>query len=125
VKPSYGLSDESITAMIKSSFEHAQGDIQLRALREQQVEADRVIESLVTALNDNGAELLDDHDFKALESSVDTLRLLSQQDDPDAIHRAIEAIGKQSELFASKRMDASIKKALAGQTLSELDEQFN
>lgn len=125
VKPSYGLDDESITQMIKASFEHAQGDIQLRALREQQVEAGRVIESLVAALNDNGKELLGEEEFAALCSSVDELKHLSEKDDPDAIHLAIEAIAHQSESFASKRMDASIKEALAGQTLNELDEQFN
>ncbi|MFT5118795.1 MAG: molecular chaperone HscA [Kiritimatiellia bacterium] len=117
VKPSYGLDDESITLMIKASFEHAQTDIVLRALREQQVEAERVIESLQSALADNGTALLSQHELKILNGLIDELKLLSQQDNADAIKFLIDKISVASENFAARRMDVSIKQALAGKSL--------
>ena len=117
VKPSYGLDDESITQMITSSFEHAQSDIVLRALREQQVEADRVIESLQSALEDNGQELLSTEEFQHLSQLIQSLSETKQKGDGDAIKALIDEIGLASEVFASRRMDISIKKALAGKTL--------
>jgi molecular chaperone HscA len=117
VKPSYGLDDESITQMITSSFEHAQSDILLRALREQQVEADRVIESLQSALDDNGKELLSANEFEVLSEMIQSLAVIKEQDNADAIKQLIDDIGVASEVFASRRMDMSIKKALAGKTL--------
>jgi molecular chaperone HscA len=117
VKPSYGLDDESITQMITSSFEHAQSDILLRALREQQVEADRVIESLQSALDDNGKELLSANEFEVLSEMIQSLAVIKEQDNADAIKQLIDEIGVASEVFASRRMDMSIKKALAGKTL--------
>lgn len=122
VKPSYGLDDESITQMISSSFEHAQSDIKERALREQQVEADRVVESLNSALQDNGKELLSEDEYHSLNTAVEQLLVIRHQNDADAIKRAIEKISADSEAFAEKRMDTSIKKALAGHSLDEISE---
>ncbi len=124
VKPSYGLDDDSITEMLKASFEHAKSDIALRALREQQVEAKRVIESLSAALNENGRQLLNDNEYQQLTGALASLKLVSEQSDADAIHSDIESINELSQEFANRRMDASIKKALSGHTLDELDEQL-
>jgi molecular chaperone HscA len=117
VKPSYGLDDESITQMITSSFEHAQTDITLRALREQQVEASRVIESLHSALADNGKTLLSEEEYQNLSSLIADLENISQQSNGDAIKQLIDRIGIESEVFAERRMDVSIKQALSGKTL--------
>ena len=122
VKPSYGLSDESITEMLNASFEHAQHDIQLRALREQQVEAQRVIEALLSALNTDGNELLSSEEYQQLEDAVKVLAGLAEQQDADSIKQQIDHISVLSEEFAARRMDASINKALTGHTLDELDE---
>jgi molecular chaperone HscA len=119
VKPSYGLDDESITQMIKSSFEHAQTDITLRALREQQVEASRVVESLSSALADNGSELLSEEEYQHLSGLIAELEVLSQASNGDAIKRLIDQIGSESEVFAARRMDVSIKQALSGKTLDD------
>jgi molecular chaperone HscA len=119
VKPSYGLDDDSIAQMITASFEHAQSDIALRALREQQVEAERVIESLRSALADNGADLLSDSEYKGLTQSIDELVLISQQSDSQKIKQLIDKIGRESEVFAARRMDVSIKQALSGKTLDD------
>jgi molecular chaperone HscA len=120
VKPSYGLDDESITEMITASFEHAESDIALRSLREQQVEADRVIESLQSALEDNGRELLSDDEFQQLSQLIDELAVLRQQDNGDAIKRLIDKVGIASDAFAARRMDVSIQKALGGKTLDDV-----
>ena len=119
VKPSYGLDDESITQMIKSSFEHAQTDITLRALREQQVEASRVVESLSSALADNGSELLSEEEYQHLSGLIAELEILRQASNGDAIKRLIDQIGSESEVFAARRMDVSIKQALSGKTLDD------
>jgi len=119
VKPSYGLNDDSISQMITASFEHAQSDIALRALREQQVEAERVIESLRAALADNGERLLNDEEFQGLTQSVDELVLVSQQSDRQKIKHLIDKISVESETFAARRMDVSIKQALSGKTLDD------
>ena len=64
IKPSYGLTDEEVTAMIKASFDNAQDDMQARELAEQRVEADRVIESVIVALQQDGADLLTEAEFR-------------------------------------------------------------
>lgn len=119
VKPSYGLDDESITQMITSSFEYAQTDIAARALREQQVEASRVIESLGSALADNGRALLTDEEYQYLSGLIVELEALAQQSSGDDIKSMIDRIGKESEGFAARRMDVSIKHALSGKTLDD------
>ena len=119
VKPSYGLDDESITQMITSSFEYAQTDIAARALREQQVEASRVIESLGSALADNGRALLTDEEYQYLSGLIVELEALAQQSSGDDIKSMIDRIGKESEGFAARRMDVSIKQALSGKTLDD------
>ncbi|MFT6103172.1 MAG: molecular chaperone HscA [Granulosicoccus sp.] len=119
VKPSYGLDDDSIAKMITSSFEHAQSDIALRALREQQVEAERVIESLRSALADNGKDLLSDNEYQGLNHRIDELVLVCQQSDSQKIKQLIDKIGSESETFAARRMDVSIKQALSGKTLDD------
>ncbi len=120
VKPSYGLDDDSITQMITDSFEHAQDDIVMRALREQQVEADRMIESLESALADNGRELLSNDEYQLLSNEISQLALLRDQGNAQDIKQLIEKISVDSEAFAAKRMDVSIKQALAGQSLDDI-----
>ncbi|ODS23345.1 Fe-S protein assembly chaperone HscA [Candidatus Endobugula sertula] len=122
VKPSYGLDDKSITEMITASFENAQSDVALRALREQQVEAERVIESLESALLDNGKALLNNEEYQGLVDAIDQLKVVSRQESTDAIRQQIASISVLSEAFAERRMDASIHTALAGYSLNELDQ---
>ena len=120
VKPSYGLTDNEITQMLQDSFSHARDDMRLRALREQQVEADRMLEDLRAAIDKDGESLLDATELKCLEVALDELRVLRDScDDHRQLANQIESIGKSSEDFAARRMDASIKQALAGLSLDE------
>ena len=122
VKPSYGLGEEEITSMLQDSFSHARGDMQARALREQQVEADRMIEDLLAAIYKDGDALLDDQERRCLKVAIEELRDLRESTtEHRPLARQIESVAKASEEFAARRMDASIKSALAGQTLDEID----
>lgn len=119
VKPSYGLNDEDITQMITSSMTNAKEDMAARMLREQQVEADRVLEALSSALAVDGA-LLDDAELKRLDHAMDALRVARAGTVAEDIEKAIEQVDQASEDFAARRMDAGIRKALSGSNVNEL-----
>ena len=121
IKPSYGLTDEEVTAMIKSSFDNAQEDLQARELAEQRVEADRVIESVIVALQADGAELLSTEEFHHIESVLKQLMDVKQGSDHDAIAQGIKALDIATQEFAARRMNASINKALTGKNLSDIE----
>ena len=121
IKPSYGLTDEEVTAMIKSSFDNAQEDLQARELAEQRVEADRVIESVIVALQADGAELLSTEEFYHIESVLKQLMDVKQGSDRDAIAQGIKALDIATQEFAARRMNASINKALTGKNLSDIE----
>ena len=122
VKPSYGLAEDEITQMLQDSFSYARDDMQARALREQQVEADRMVEDLLAALAKDGAELLDEDEIQCLQLSLKELQQVREStSEHRVLARQIEAVGKMSESFAARRMDASIKSALRGQSLDEIE----
>ncbi|MFG0739116.1 Fe-S protein assembly chaperone HscA [Proteus terrae] len=119
VKPSYGLSDTEIAKMIQSSMENAQEDLQARRLAEQKVEAARVLESLTAALEED-AHLLNEDEKMAIDKVVDTLIESVEGTDPVAIENAIKLLDKQTQDFAARRMDSSIRQALAGHSVDEI-----
>lgn len=119
VKPSYGLSDTEIAKMIQSSMENAQEDLQARRLAEQKVEAARVLESLTAALEED-AHLLNEDEKMAIDRVVDTLIESVEGTDPVAIENAIKLLDKQTQDFAARRMDSSIRQALAGHSVDEI-----
>ena len=122
VKPSYGLSDEQISSMITSSFEHAANDKELRALTEQQVDADRLHEDIIAALALDGDELLADDERAELDAAMATLKNVRNNGSAVEITKEIERLAKASEEFAQRRMNKSINKALKGHTIDEIDE---
>jgi molecular chaperone HscA len=124
VKPSYGLEDDEIAQMLQGAFSAAGEDMQARALREQQVDADRLIEAINSALDADG-DLLDDAEREALNKDVATLRDKRDGVDSDAIRDAIDALSRASETFAARRMDRSVAMALSGKTLDELQQSGN
>ncbi|MEX2961383.1 Fe-S protein assembly chaperone HscA [Microbulbifer sp. TYP-18] len=122
VKPSYGLQDADISRMLRDSYRHAQEDVAERALREARVEAERALEALLAALRENGAELLQEEEIGRLERDMEALRLAHRGSDAEEIRRRIEALNQVSEVFAARRMDTSIKRAMRGHTLDEFDQ---
>lgn len=119
VKPSYGLSDEQVASMISGSMQYARQDMQLRLLREQQVEAERVLEAVSAALNTDAA-LLDADELAQIRQSLTVLQNVKQQDNTAAIKAAIEHTNQLTDEFAARRMDKSIRLALQGHKVDEV-----
>ncbi|MDE1490481.1 Fe-S protein assembly chaperone HscA [Xenorhabdus bovienii] len=119
VKPSYGLSDAEIARMLRDSMTNAQEDIQARKLAEQKVEAARVLESLTSAL-EKDADLLSQEEQAAIDAAVEVLIESAQGTSSDTIESAIKQLDKQTQEFATRRMDTSIRRALAGHSVDEI-----
>lgn len=119
VKPSYGLTDGEIATMIKDSMSHAEQDIKARMLAEQKVEAARVLESLVSALAADAA-LLSAAERQAIDEAMAQLSVVAAGDDADAIKDAIKNTDTQTQEFAARRMDQSVRTALKGQSVDEV-----
>ena len=119
VKPSYGLTDDEIANMLKASMENAKEDIQARLLAEQRVEAERVLESVRSALAQD-YYLLDDDELSAVKNAIISLEQLKQQDDSLAIKQGIKALDLATQEFAARRMDKSIRTALAGHSVDDI-----
>jgi len=119
VKPSYGLGDDDIARMLQESFSSADSDMKLRALREEQVEAERILLATQSALDADGA-LLSEQERADIEALLASLRTTAQGSDHQAIKEAVEALARGTEEFAARRMDRSVRAALAGRKLDEI-----
>lgn len=120
IKPSYGLTDTEIENMLRDSIDYAKDDVEARNLREQQVEADRVIDALQIALQKDG-DMLTEAEVNAIESALLQLQQVRQGDDHRAIKKAIEVLNTATTEFAARRMNKTIKQALAGHQLNEFE----
>ena len=121
VKPSYGLHEDDMLRMLRESVEFAEKDIQARMLVEQKVEADRVLESLNQALAKDGDALLSAEERQQIDATMQHLQDMKQGDDADAIKSAITALDEVTKEFAARRMDASIRLALQGHQIDEVN----
>jgi molecular chaperone HscA len=119
VKPSYGLSDEQITRMLKESIDYAREDVQLRLLKEQQVEGERMLEAVQNALRED-ADLAPQEEQDAIRVELDGLRKTLACTDHRTIKAAIERVNRATEAFAGLRMDRAVKRALAGRKVESL-----
>lgn len=119
VKPSYGLTDDQVAQMISGSMQYARQDMQQRLLREQQVEAERVLEAVSAALATD-ASLLNEHELTTIREALRQLAELKQQGDTAAIKAAIEHTNQLTDDFAARRMDKSIRLALQGHKVDEV-----
>lgn len=119
VKPSFGLSDTEIATMLKDSMKYAKDDITRRMLAEQQVEAARVLESLHAALAKDG-DLLNADERGQIDVIMAKVAQVAAGDDADAIKLAIEKLDQQTQDFAARRMDNSIRVAFKGQSIDNI-----
>ena len=119
VKPSYGLGDDDIARMLQDSFQSADLDMKLRALREEQVEAERIVLATESALAAD-ADLLSVEERAAIDACIVIVRKQAQGDDHHAIKGAVEALAKGTEDFAARRMDRNVRNALTGRRLDEV-----
>ncbi|MCZ6830815.1 MAG: Fe-S protein assembly chaperone HscA [Gammaproteobacteria bacterium] len=121
VKPSYGLSDTDIADMVRASWEHAEDDMQARQMAEQQMAANQLLEQLQAALDADAEALLSEQERAELEAEMQALAVLRQSGTRQKLKTAVAALGRSSEVFAARRMDASIKQALIGVSVDTLD----
>ncbi|HIE90507.1 MAG TPA: Fe-S protein assembly chaperone HscA [Methylophilaceae bacterium] len=119
VKPSYGLSEDEISNILKSTFGSAETDKLARALAEAKVDAMSLVNAINVALEQDG-HLLSTEEKGPINSAIATLEGLLNTEDNHAIHDATEALNKATEQFAAKRMDVSVSRALAGRNIDEV-----
>ncbi|WP_155401600.1 Hsp70 family protein, partial [Ralstonia solanacearum] len=119
VKPSYGLGDDDIARMLQEGFQSAEEDMRRRALAEERVEGERLLEALSHALDADG-DLLSADERSAIDALVAALRVTLQGEDHRAIKDAVEALSHGTDEFAARRMDRGIRAALAGKRIEEL-----
>ena len=122
VKPSYGLTDGEIARMLKDSFEHAGNDKVARQLREHQVDAERLLEAVQGALDADGERLLDVEERLAIEQQMQDLRDLMSGTDGPAIEQQTRRLSQVTDAFAARRLDSTVKAALAGRNLNEIED---
>ena len=120
IKPSYGLSDSDITRMLQDGFASAKEDMQARSLREEQVEAERLIEAVGAALEHDGYLLTDIERALIRKEMAQLHNLVQTEQDSSIVRTAVEKAAKTTDHFAEKRMNASIQKALTGKNVAEI-----
>lgn len=123
VKPSFGLGDDEIATMLQASFSHATEDKVARQLAEQRLSAWQLLEGLKVAIEADGQALLDDQELEALTGQMAELQATLEAEDIAVIKALTDRLGRQSEAFAARRMDKSIREALAGKSLDALDNE--
>ncbi|AJW44893.1 Fe-S protein assembly chaperone HscA [Ralstonia mannitolilytica] len=119
VKPSYGLADDDIARMLQEGFQSAEDDMRRRALAEERVEGERLLEALSHALEADG-DLLSAEERAAVDAQMAALRTTMQGEDHRAIKDAVDALSHGTDEFAARRMDRSIRAALSGKRIEEL-----
>jgi len=121
VKPSYGLTDAEIETMLRASMDHAREDIAARMHKEQQVEARRVIEAIDSALTRDGELLLSATELEAITQARDRLESQIEKASTDEIKQAIKLLENTSEIYVARRMNTSVKQALKGRQIDEVN----
>jgi molecular chaperone HscA len=119
VKPSFGLTDDRIAAMLKESFVTAQADMQARALTEARVDAERMLMATQSAI-DADSDLLDPHSREQIEDAVQALLAASSSDDAAFIEERIKSLARATEAFAAQRMNRGIANALTGRNVETI-----
>jgi len=116
VKPSYGLTDGQIADMLRDGFASAKEDMQIRALREAQVDAQRMLEAISAAMAQD-ADLLSDSEQETITAAMDQLRTTCGSQDLELLRDRTKALGSLTDQFAARRMDRAVQRALAGQSI--------
>jgi molecular chaperone HscA len=122
VKPSYGLSDEEVERMLLDSFAHAEEDVKVRLLTEQQVEADRIAAAARSAMTDT-PELLTPEDQALIDDALKALAVARAGTDHLAIRAAVEALDVASKDFAARRMNVAFERGLRGKDVEAVEKK--
>lgn len=125
IKPSYGLTESEVKQMLEAAYKHAKTDIALRELTSKQVEAQQLLDVLTQALAEDGKKYLDADEEAELNQAMHQLQDLIHSTDLAALHQAIEQVDQASQVFARRRMDATLKTALVGKTIEDISDANN
>lgn len=117
IKPSYGLTDDEVARMLQDSFSLASQDMQIRALKEEQVEAERILLATQSAIEHDTA-LLTKPELEAIQALMEKVRVAMHSEDHTNLKACVSALADGTEEFAARRMDQSVRSALAGKKLS-------
>ena len=120
MKPSYGLTEDEITHMLKSSFGSAEADKKARMLAEARVNAGAIISAVTIALSHDG-NLITAAEKLAIEAEIEALQVISQTDDAVVINQGVDKLNHATEAFAAARMNASVSRALSGKNLDSIN----
>jgi molecular chaperone HscA len=120
VKPSYGLTDAEITSMLQDGFASAQVDLLARSLREEQVNAQRLLDAIDTALSSDRSLLTADEQAAIDDEMLTLKKILSAETDSAILRKAVDHAAKATDEFAQMRMNASIQRALSGKNVAEI-----
>ncbi len=122
VKPSYGLTDGEVARMLQDSFKFAGDDKVARVLREQQVDAERLLVAVRAAIAADGERLLSMDEIAAIEQQMQLLEQLMVASDGAAIEQQTKRLTQVTDAFAARRLDATVKAGLAGRRVNEIEE---
>ncbi|MEO6038705.1 MAG: Hsp70 family protein, partial [Saprospiraceae bacterium] len=117
IRPTYGITEEEMALMLLDSIAHAQGDMKVRSLLEARNEANNLLRSGQKFLAQNDT-ILSDEEKTATASLLEALRVATQLEDKDAIHRAIEELNTYTMPLAHRAMDAAVRSAMQGKSLA-------
>jgi len=125
IKPSYGLLDSEIESMIKDSMTHAEQDVAARMLQEQRVEAERAVEALDAAMSKDADQFLDSAEKEKIIKARELVLKVKDEDSSDSIKEALKELESVSEVYVSRRMNASVGEAMTGTHIDSYDKQDN
>jgi len=114
VKPSYGLSDQQVEAMILESFEKAQDDFKERQVREARVEADSILAAVKKARNDDAFRSLPTEVRAKIDWDVQVLLRVYNESDYLLIREKIEQLNQSTQALAENMMNTAVRGALKG-----------
>jgi len=118
VKPSYGLTDDQVEAMILESYDKAEEDFKERQVREARVEADAILGAVDKAKEDAAYDALAEPDRAAIERAINELRLAYHHEDYLLIRDQIEKLNQATMALAEAIMNEAVGKALKGTNIN-------
>ena len=119
VKPSYGLTDDQVEAMILESYDKAEEDFKERQIREARVEADAILGAVDKAKEDDAYQALAQEDRAAIDRAINELRLAYHSDDHLLIRDQIEKLNQATMALAEAIMNEAVGKALKGTNIND------
>ena len=117
VKPSYGLTDNQVEAMIEESYAHAAEDIRERQVREARLGADQILAAVEKGRASTAYMEMTPAEQVAIERAVNELLLVHHSEDHELIRAHIELLNQTTMRLAEVMMNTAVRTALKGKTI--------